>query len=304
MDELREQLLAEINGPAPEVRTDVTRVQVRGRRHRLMRHAGAVATAVVAVTGVAATALVFHNESTRPVDGADAPKLVLDRPDTTWTQPSLSQPTPYGTWKPGPTAPPPSSRAVLATKLCSPPRPEPADVNSVDLPTDLVRQVTGRMTTLAKPATLAPLTRRVVPGRNGARSEYRYSADVSDKDGAGSIEVSAGRSPASNLVALADEQAFDEGNCEPPKRYVHPNGTVAQVYPVRPFEPFQSLRQTVRVYVEGGLTYQIVVTNYGSRDFRPNTRQPQFPVRVGAGRATLPLTERQLGLMGLALVGA
>ncbi|MDQ3786906.1 MAG: hypothetical protein M3422_06645, partial [Actinomycetota bacterium] len=102
-------------------------------------------------------------------------------------------------------------------------------------------------------------------------------------------------------LAAADEQAFDVGNCDPPKRHVLADGTVLQLYDTRVSEPFQSLTQTLRIFLPNGRMYQVVAQNWGSPDLQTNRDEPGSPIRVGKGRETLPLTEAQLAEIGLAL---
>jgi hypothetical protein len=61
------------------------------------------------------------------------------------------------------------------------------------------------------------------------------------------------------------------------------------------------MTQVLRIYEPDGTLYQLTVRNFGSPDFTPNRTQPETPDRVGAGRASLPLTERQLADLGLAI---
>jgi hypothetical protein len=144
--------------------------------------------------------------------------------------------------------------------------------------------------------------RHLVPDRPEKRDAWEYEVDVTDADGTGSIRLDVGDFTGTPL-ASADEQAFDVGNCVPPKRRVLTDGTVLQLYEVRPSEPFQSLTQVLRIFRPDGELYQVVVQNWGSRDFEPNPDQPQIPTRVGEGRPTLPLTEAQLAEIGLAITG-
>ncbi len=141
-----------------------------------------------------------------------------------------------------------------------------------------------------------------MPDRPEKRDAWGYEVDVTDADGTGSIRFGVGDFTGTPL-ASADEQAFDVGNCVPPKRRVLTDGTVLQLYEVRPSEPFQSLTQVLRIFRPNGELYQVVVQNWGSRDFEPNPDQPQIPTRVGEGRPTLPLTEAQLAEIGLAITG-
>jgi hypothetical protein len=143
---------------------------------------------------------------------------------------------------------------------------------------------------------------RLWPDRPEQREGWVYEFDVSDPDGTGSVRFEIGDYTGTPLAA-ADKQAFDVGNCEPPKRHVLADGTVLQLYETRVSEPFRSLTQTLRIFLSNGRMYQVVAQNWGSPDLRTNPDEPGSPIRVGRGRETLPLTEAQLAEIGLALTG-
>jgi hypothetical protein len=152
-------------------------------------------------------------------------------------------------------------------------------------------------------ATVGLLVELKLPStKPNTRQAFTYTADVSDAGGTGSVVFSVGRFTGDPLTA-ADGQAYDMYNCQAPKRHVLADGTVLQIYDVAPSDPFASLNQTLRIYLPDGQLYSLSVRNFGSPDFATNREDPGHPHRVGAGRPTLPLTERQLAELGLAMAG-
>ncbi|ONI80355.1 hypothetical protein ALI22I_44240 [Saccharothrix sp. ALI-22-I] len=310
--ELGGVLRSEVDGPAPAVRTDLADVLRRGRRRLLVRRAGAAAgvLAVVGVVGFGTAALSSlagpdHSSSA----GGDGP-LVTMSPATVgpeWTAVNQPPRIPYGTFTPAWTAPPPEGREILAIPQCdsgtgsrfttwNSPRPPMPVLNAWGL---AVAQV-------ASPARVSELNTRTIPANKDKHPDsvdgHVQWIDVTDEHGTGSVDLKAGYTTL-DPVAAADDEAFVEGNCAPPRRLVRPDGTVLQFYPVRVSEPFQSLARVLRVYTPTGETYAITVVNYGSPDFEFRERDASFN-RTGAGRETLPLTEEQLTRIALAVADA
>ncbi|WP_168211493.1 hypothetical protein [Actinosynnema sp. ALI-1.44] len=101
--------------------------------------------------------------------------------------------------------------------------------------------------------------------------------------------------------------AFTESNCQPPKRLVRPDGTVLQIYDLRPTydkvtRSLQSVTQTMSIYFPDHTVYRLTVQNWGQKDLAAH-KDSGAPIRVGAGRPTLPLSEYQLSQLGEKLVG-
>ncbi|GLZ41251.1 hypothetical protein [Actinokineospora sp. NBRC 105648] len=116
---------------------------------------------------------------------------------------------------------------------------------------------------------------------------HRYSLDITDADGVGSVDLMTS-AYSTDPGTAADTLAFTERNCLPPKRAVLTDSSVAQVYPVAP-DGDQSIRLTARL-------------------FRPDGRMLVVVVRSRAGvpfgswdRGTLPLSEQQLAQTALRL---
>ena len=282
---------------APPVRGGLAEVVGRGRRRRRTQQVGAALAVAAAVAGTAVVASTLGGPTAMP----PANRVTTTSPsDVDWPRADLPTLVPYGTWTPGPTAPPPSGRPVEPVPQCASPG-LGRDVNSVPAGAELRNRVTEGMAAVAGAATVGVLVDlHLRPTRPDTVDTYTYTADVTDANGTGSVVFSVGSFTGDPLDA-ADEQAFDELNCDPPKRQVRSDGTVLQIYPWRPSEPFQSMTQVLRIYEPDGTLYQLTVRNFGSPDFTPNRTQPETPDRVGAGRASLPLTERQLADLGLAI---
>ncbi|NUT52845.1 MAG: hypothetical protein HOV94_37000, partial [Saccharothrix sp.] len=224
-----------------------------------------------------------------------------------WTVVDRPPRTPYGTFTPAWTAPPPAGRKILSIPKCDlstvgqhttwlMPRPPAAVLNAWTL-------AVGRV---AAPARVSEPHAHTFPANKEKHPDsvdaHLLWIDVTDDGGTGSVDLEVGHTTLAPLAA-ADDEVFAQGNCEPPRRLVRADGTVLQYYPVRASEPFQSLDRVLRVYTRTGEIYSIGVRNYGSPDFTPQEDQRAFN-RTGAGRETLPLTEEQLTRIGLAVADA
>ena len=309
--ELSGKLKSEVDGPAPGVRTDLAEVLKRGRRRLLVRRVGASA-GVLAVVGVVGFGTAALGELAAPPDarpGSDGP-VVTTSPapiGPEWTAVGQAPRTPYGTFPPGWTAPPPSGREVLVVPQCDAGPDSRFTAWTSPRPPERVLDAWARaVTQVAAPARVSGLNTRTIPANKDKHPDsvdgHVQWIDVADEDGTGSVDLRAGRTTA-DPVAAADEEVFAEGNCAPPRRLARSDGTVLQYYPVRASEPYQSVGQVLRIYTPRGDTYAITVLNYGSPDFRFREEEGAFD-RTGAGRATLPLTEEQLTRIGLAVADA
>jgi hypothetical protein len=215
--------------------------------------------------------------------------------------------TPHWTWTPGWTAPPPPGRAVVDIPMCDQRfggATGAAPLGSVQLTAEFAKTLAKAVTEAARPAEVSQMHTKVhTSGQPGSSARYSNFVDVTDSAGTGSVWFNAGAF-LGTPTAAADEQAFDTGNCAPPRRPVLPNGTVLQFYSVHPSEPFQLLSQALRIYTPDGRLYEITVQNSGSPDLRDDPAQPEMWDRFGKGRETLPLTEAQLTRIGLAVAEA
>ncbi|KOX20723.1 hypothetical protein ADK67_28830 [Saccharothrix sp. NRRL B-16348] len=306
--ELSGRLKSEVDGPAPAVRTDLVEVLKRGRRRLLVRRVGASA-GVLAVVGVVGfgTAALGDLAAPRDTPPAGDGGVVTTSPATVgpeWTTVAQPARTPYGTFTPAWTAPPPAGREILSIPLCDPGAGSQSTTwNSPRPPESVLDAWVRAVAQVASPATVSELNTRVIPANKDKHPDsvdgHVQWLDVTDEHGTGSVDLKAGRTTL-DPVAAADDEAFAEGNCAPPRRLVRSDGTVLQFYPVQASEPFQSLARVLRVYTPTGATYAISVVNYGSPDFEFREEDASFN-RTGAGRETLPLTEEQLTRIGLAL---
>jgi hypothetical protein len=300
--ELRGALRAELAQQQPPARSGLADVIPRGRRRRRARQLGAAVAVVAIVTGTGA-AITTLRDAGAPDELTAAGAGPTSATTADWPKADLPARTPYATWSPGPTAPPPPSRKILNTPRCdigdTSTRRESVGQGSQHL---LQRLISAARDAAGSAVVADPVMRMMPanPEKVGSVDGYDYTADVTDANGTGSMRFTVGTFTG-DPVAAADEQAFDLFNCDPPKRTVLASGTVLQVYPVLPSEPFQSLTQTLRIFLPGGTLYQLEVHNFGSPDFEPNPAQPEYPNRVGPGRETLPLTEAQLAAIGLAV---
>ncbi|MEU4747030.1 hypothetical protein AB0G02_42135, partial [Actinosynnema sp. NPDC023658] len=224
-----------------------------------------------------------------------------------WTTAALPARAPYSTFTPASTAPPPPGRETQPIPLCDLgpgsrfttwTAPEPLE--------PVLRAWSTAVAQVASPARVSAPNQRVIPADRTKRADSADAhvqwIDVTDGDGTGSVDLTVGRTTL-DPVAAADDEAFAEGNCAPPRRLVRSDGTVLQVYSVRPSEPFRSLALVLCLYTPKGDAYKLTVANYGSPDFTFRGDDHSFE-RTGAGRGTLPLTEEQLTRIGVAVADA
>jgi hypothetical protein len=129
-----------------------------------------------------------------------------------------------------------------------------------------------------------------------------YDIDLTDGGGSGGVRLTAGRYTGS-AQQYADDSLWVTGDCEPPYRKVLADGTLIQLHAMHVFEPFQSLVQTMFVYRPDGLVLQLDLTNYSSKDRRPDGKQGGYWERTGPGRPNLPLTDEQFARLGPAIAG-
>jgi hypothetical protein len=291
--------LAERTPPRPH--GELADAVARGRRRRRRQQFGAALAAVAAVAGVAT---VVVSAGALPSDGQNVAATGISPTEAPWPRADLPAHSPHTTWTPAQTAPPPAGWPTEPVPRCEIPDITGRDLDSVraDLPA-LQQRVWQALAAVADGATVGLLVELKLPStKPNTRQAFTYTADVSDAGGTGSVVFSIGRFTGDPLTA-ADSQAYDMYNCQAPKRHVLADGTVLQIYDVAPSDPFASLNQTLRIYLPDGQLYSLSVRNFGSPDLATNREDPEHPHRVGAGRPTLPLTERQLAELGLAMAG-
>jgi hypothetical protein len=325
-DDLEAALRAELAHQAPPTPLNgLVDVMARGRRRRRRRQLGTALATVVAVAGVT-TAVVSAGALPSGQDvAATGTSSTGPATEAPWPRADLPARTPHTTWTPAPTAPPPAGRPTEPVPRCEVPdtsdrdlagvRPDhPALQNRLWRAWNTVSKVPVNRTTsppipgtgtspVAVPDGMGLLIeQKLPPSRPNTHDTFTYTADLSDAEGTGSVVLTFGRFTGTPLSA-ADDQAYDTGNCQPPKRHVLPDGTVLQLYDAAPSDPFASLTRTLRIYLPDGQLHSLTARNYGSPDFTTNREDPGHPHRTGPGRPTLPLTEAQFAELALALVG-
>ena len=129
------------------------------------------------------------------------------------------------------------------------------------------------------------------------RTQTSYEADVSDSSGTGSIRITLARFTGTPLEN-ADDALWETGDCQPAQRLVFDH-SVVQLHGVRPYEPFQSLVQVLRVYRKDNTLIQLELRNFGSPDYvADDPKNPGATRRTGTGRPTLPLSDEQFARLG------
>nr|BFE54299.1 hypothetical protein GCM10017745_77260 [Saccharothrix mutabilis subsp. capreolus] len=314
----------------PRTRDGLDDAVARGRRRRRRHQFGAVLVTMTAVAGVAS---VVVGVGALPSGGRDVAATGTSTSGTSaseapWPRADLPTHSPHTTWTPAPTARPPagwqtgpvpgcevpdttgrdldSARGDLA-ELQSRVRETLAEVMGVSLDSSVTGMSVPRPSNSSGIVADVPSVNLLVERRRPAtgpntRTGFDYTIDVADAGGVGSVVFTFGRFTGDPLAA-ANEQAYDMGNCLPPKRHVLADGTVLQIYDVVPSDPFASLDQTLRIYLPDGRLHSVSVRNFSGWDFATNRQDPARPHRVGPGRPTLPLTEAQIAELGLALAG-
>jgi hypothetical protein len=284
--QLREALREEIEGPAPAVRTQLSDIVPRGLRRRRMRQVGSVAAAVAVVVGLGVATTAFDGRPTSSNEPAlpTVPNSV--GADANWERADLPARSPYRTWAPAETAPPPAGHPKLNTPMCTAEIDEFMNLGRDPIPPEFRQRLKSDLRAVAPSSKVGEVTDR-------SRGDiYELAVDVGDSAGMGSVLVAAGSFHGQPLAA-ADRQAFERNNCQPPKREIRSDDTVLQLYSVVPSEPFQSLTQALVIYRPDGTRVSVVVQNWASTDAVLDKQSGDYN-RIGAGRPTLPLGERQL----------
>jgi hypothetical protein len=286
-EKLIQALRREVDGPAPTVQTQLSDIVPRGLRRRRIRQASSIAAAVAVVVGVGFAATTFDGQ---PLSNEPAKTPTVEIPTTVpfaadWSRANLQAMTPLTTFTPAagrqqvPGVPaaglPRCAQGNMPPGPDPEPRPMPAGVQH--LMTETLREVAG------PDAKVGELVERL-----DAANAPVYWADITDDHGPGSIRIWPEHTPASPLVT-ADYEAFHENNCEPPKRVVRPDGSVMQVYEIRPTDT--AVTQTIRIYLPDHRMYTVMAHNYAQS---PSGR----PGDIVVTRPGPVLTERQLAQFG------
>lgn len=293
-DELRAAVLAELDTAPPATGGGLGDVVRRGRRRRRVRHAG-TALAVVALltaTGAAATAL---GGDPLPPAGPAAPSS-----EAPWPRADLPAQLPTGVWHGSETAPPTGDERIAPYALCAIPDVIHDRLDVYRATAEQQYKLTAALHATTPDQRISLLLENHLVTYPEEREGWAYEIDVNAPGGTGSLRFEIGDYTGTPLAA-ADTQAFDVGNCSPPKRHVLADGTVLQLYETGPSKSFRLLTQTLRIFLPNGRLYQVTVQSWGSPDFETDPGHPEGRTLVGAGRTTLPLTERQLAEIGLAL---
>ncbi|NGY61733.1 hypothetical protein G7043_22655 [Lentzea sp. NEAU-D13] len=284
---IEDELRGALDVPAPPPTTTLDHVLKRGRRRVFARRAGAMLGVVAAVAGIGIGVTTLNHVALEhaPADRLNETPATVER-TLDWPRVNTPARTPYGTWTPAASAPPPAGRPAAPIPLCNATDPkngfglsaEPLSAKSVDAWLDLVRRALPEMT--------------IAPGHS---NEFAIEFDVTDSGGTGGIRILAGR-PIGTPQSNADDGLW-AGDCEPARRLTRADGTIMQLHGVRPVEPFLTLKQVLQVYRKDGLYVQLELLNFGTPDLAPAPDQPGF-IRTGPGRANLPLTEEQFARLG------
>jgi hypothetical protein len=301
------ELRKELSGPAPVARTAVAEVMSKGLRRRRIRQAGSVALSLVVVAGAGVMAVALGgkdavtNQPAISTTTSARPPVPLG-----WNPAALPTHTPYGTFTPASTAPPPAGFPKLEIPQCSAgDTASSMNTGSVPVPAEFTERLVDSLRSESTSATkIGALRERHIPKdslqyRPNSES-WDYWVDISDQGGMGSLWIQGGTFTGTPTEA-ADKQAYLTGNCVPPKRNVQPDGTVVQVYSMAASEPYQTLSQTLMMYRPGGRLYKLTTYSFGSVDLRFDEHRPSLMERIGPGRKALPLTEAQLAVVGIAV---
>jgi hypothetical protein len=289
---IEEKLRGALDVSAPPPTTTLDHVLKRGRRRVFAQRAGAVVGvfAVVAGIGIGATTLNQAAPDSTPADQPSYGPATVEHA-TGWPRVSTAPQIPYGTWSPATSAPPPSGWRVVDIPLCEirpSQRPPNLDLGAVQFDPEPVAAWLDQARKVVPEVTIRAATPN--PGHTS------YEADVSDSRGTGSIRITVGRFAGTPQLA-ADNSLWETGDCQPAQRLEF-DGSVMQLHSTRPFEPFQTLVQALRVYRKDGLLIQLELRNFGSLDRALDPGRPDTTRRTGPGRPTLPLSEEQFSRLG------
>lgn len=289
-DELRGAL--DVSAPPPT--TTLDQVLKRGRRRVFAQRAGAALGVFAVVAGIGFGATTLNQAAPHDNAPADQPNEAPATVEHSLNWPRVVTPPqiPYGTWSPATSAPPPAGRAVVDIPLCNmkaPQQPRLVDFGAVQFDPAPVTAWLDQARKVLPEVTIGAATPE--------RTHISYEADVSDSRGTGSIRITLARFTGTPLEN-ADDALWETGDCRPAQRLVFDH-SVIQLHSVRPYEPFQSLVQVLRVYRKDNTLIQLELRNFGSPDYVADDPQnPGAARRTGAGRPTLPLSDEQFARLG------
>jgi hypothetical protein len=294
--QLREALREEINGPAPSVQTELSDIMPRGLRRRRFRQASSVAAAVAVVAGIGAVAMTFGGTKSVNEPAQETVIPTVAPRDADWSRADLPPFTPHATWTPQPGAPELPGVPKTGLPRCAQgnlPAGYPT-LNPAEMPRELQDRLVGIVRSVAAPAKVGSLM-SAPPPQYSDNSAYQYFVNMDDDNGPGSVRFYSQRSPLPAL-ATADFEAFSENNCPPPKRVTKPDGTILQIYQIRPTD--DAVTQSLSIYLPDRRVYRVMAQSY---PYQPSTTGAVHDLPE-VRRKTLPLTEYQLSRLGEALV--
>ncbi|MDX8049512.1 hypothetical protein SK571_08995 [Lentzea sp. BCCO 10_0798] len=296
--DIEEKLRGALNVPAPPPTTTLDTVLRRGRRRVFAQRVGAALGVVAVVAGIGFGAATLNQAAPQPrqADRPDAGPATVEHA-LTWPRVNTPPQTPYGTYSPASTAPPPPGRAIISMPRCNIGQRKWAmkvPVGGVKPTDEFVQKWIGTVRAQLPEMRVSDLSPRL-----DKAPALDYSVDLTDAGGTGSVRLSLGRF-AGTPLEYADDNLWTSGDCAPPYRTTLPDGTIVQLHSVRAAEPFQTLLQVMEVFRPDGLMLQLDLANYGSADLRPAAQEGYWE-RTGAGRATMPLTDEQFSRLGPAI---
>jgi hypothetical protein len=294
-DELRAAVLAELDTAPPPAGGGLGEVVRRGRRRRRARHVGTALAVVALLTATGAVATALGGDPLPPA----GPATPAPPSEVSWPRANLPARAHTDLWWNGESELP-DGTLVAPYRVCDIPDIAHDRLDVYRATAEQQGKLTAALHATTPDQRISLLLENHLVTYPEEREGWAYEIDVNAPGGTGSLRFEIGDYTGTPLAA-ADKQAFDVGNCSPPKRHVLADGTVLQLYETGPSESFQLLTQTLRIFLPNGRLYQVTVQSWGSQDFETDPDRPEGRTLVGAGRGTLPLTERQLAEIGLAL---
>ncbi|SMD21563.1 hypothetical protein [Lentzea albidocapillata] len=261
---IEEELRGALDVSAPPPMTTLDDVLRRGKRRVYAKRGGAAfsALAVVALIGLA----------------------TIIRPVTDSVPPALSPP-----WEMTPLSTP--ARVPLDGSCAEVQRTKPLTVAFGDAAFDA-----GNLANLVK--NMGVELPAVQVGEAQARNNEAV-LNVRDGRGEGSLRLWVGKF-AGTPVEAADDGLWDYGLCSPGMRGVLPDGTVLQLQPQHSLDAAAAFAQVLFVYRADGSVYRIQQANSTLKLLSAGTSSERREL-VLTDQVTLPLTDEQMGKLGLAV---
>ncbi|MFS8100310.1 hypothetical protein LFM09_24580 [Lentzea alba] len=282
---IEDELRGALDVTAPPATTSLDTVLRRGKRRVFARRAGAVFGAAAVVVGIGMGAVTLTPPPSSQPPAAQLPR-VISQHDLDWTRVGVP-----------PQQPNDKGECQYKGRTTQPEFP----VGMAELSSELVGGFEADL-------------RRLFPGlevdRTGVRDgNYRSERqfDLTDRGGTGSVQLLAGRFTTGSPQFYADDALRITGDCAPPLRKVLADGTILQMHGVhrfRPDKPFKAYAQALYAYRKDGLILKIEVRTTGSADMRRVPELSDFWEPVAPGRDSLPLSQEQLVMLGLAVAVA